>query len=640
MRNTAQIREVLARLRSPEPPPFAVLHRPEATADEVTVLLGDIAAVDRLADLPVPDDTGGPARHDVLAVIPYRQIAERGFPAPDDGAPLLAMTVRRQVSVPLTAFLRAVGDSAIDVRDGEYDLDDDAYAALVERIREREIRAGAGANFVLRRTYRATLGGHPAATGLTLFRRLLRRENGAYWTFCVYTGERTFVGASPERHLSLSGGVAVMNPVSGTYRYPPGGPVRSGLLGFLAETKESEELWMVLDEELKMMARICSDGCQVRGPFLKEMARLAHTEYLIEGRTGRDVRDLLSETMFAPTVTGSPVESAAEVISRYEPEGRGYYSGVLALVGRDGRGGRRLDSSIMIRTADIDARGQARIAVGATLVRHSDPRAEAAETRAKAEALLAALTDAPVVPLGSDPDVRRALHERNRTLAPFWFGADTGGHKPVPAAAGRRVLVVDAEDTFTWMIARQVRSLGPEVTVVRHDEVGNLRDNDLVILGPGPGDPQRRDDPRIARLEEMVRSLLDARHPVLAVCLSHQVLCRVLGLQVRPLPAPNQGVQREIDLFGQDRRVGFYNSFAARCGADTLTSPAFGEPVEVARTRSTGVVHALRARGLRSLQFHAESVLTQDGIGILREMIVGLFSTAETPVVARPILDI
>ncbi|XRU55367.1 hypothetical protein O0064_16045 [Pseudomonas aeruginosa] len=40
------------------------------------------------------------------------------------------------------------------------------------------------------------------------------------------------------------------------------------------------------------------------GPYLKEMAHLAHTEYFIEGQTNRDVREVLRETLFAPTVTG------------------------------------------------------------------------------------------------------------------------------------------------------------------------------------------------------------------------------------------------------------------------------------------------------------------------------------------------
>ncbi|MDE9772178.1 chorismate-binding protein, partial [Pseudomonas aeruginosa] len=105
------------------------------------------------------------------------------------------------------------------------------------------------------------------------------------------------------------------------------------VMEFLDNRKEADELYMVVDEELKMMARICEDGGRVLGPYLKEMAHLAHTEYFIEGQTSRDVREVLRETLFAPTVTGSPLESACRVIRRYEPQGRGYYSGVAALIG-------------------------------------------------------------------------------------------------------------------------------------------------------------------------------------------------------------------------------------------------------------------------------------------------------------------
>lgn len=53
---------------------------------------------------------------------------------------------------------------------------------------------------------------------------MLAGESGAYWTFILHTGQRTLVGASPERHVSVHDGVAVMNPVSGTYRYRPVAP--------------------------------------------------------------------------------------------------------------------------------------------------------------------------------------------------------------------------------------------------------------------------------------------------------------------------------------------------------------------------------------------------------------------------------
>ena len=91
---------------------------------------------------------------------------------------------------------------------------------------------------------------------------------------------------------------------------------------------------MVVDEELKMMCDICHEGGQVLGPFLKPMTHLIHTEYLLAGRSDRDHREILRDTMYAATVTGAPVENACRLIADYEPEGRGYYGAALALFGR------------------------------------------------------------------------------------------------------------------------------------------------------------------------------------------------------------------------------------------------------------------------------------------------------------------
>ena len=90
-----------------------------------------------------------------------------------------------------------------------------------------------------------------------------------------------------------------------------------------------------------MMCDICHEGGQVLGPFLKPMTHLVHTEYLLAGRTDRDVREVLRDTMYAATVTGSPVENACRLIKKYETEGRGYYGAALALLGRDAAGSGR-----------------------------------------------------------------------------------------------------------------------------------------------------------------------------------------------------------------------------------------------------------------------------------------------------------
>jgi phenazine biosynthesis protein phzE len=611
---TATATGLLALLATPQPPPFAVLHRPEVTGpDTVEVLVGDVFHPSRLADVPLPDENDPDAG--VLVVLPYRQLTERGLKCVDDGASPIAMRVTERARTSVPELLAAIAEQPTELTDEHFDIDDDEYADLVRSLIDEEIGQGQGANFVVMRSLVASVPDFTPSWALTVFGRLLRRESGAYWTFLVHTGERTFVGASPERHVTVEGGTAVMNPISGTYRYPDGGPRLPDVLEFLSDGKETDELYMVVDEELKMMSRICDTGVRVRGPYLKEMARLAHTEYFIEGHTDRDVRDVLRETMFAPTVTGSPLESACRVIRRYEPAGRGYYGGGLALLGRDEQGRTSLDSAILIRTAEIDRDGRMRIGVGATVVRHSDPASEAAETRAKAAALRDAMRTPVEHRLGRHPRVRAALERRNGPLAEFWL--DDASSAPVAAPVGHgRVLIVDAEDTFTAMMDHQLRAMGMHVTIRRFDAPLDFDDHDVVLLGPGPGDPADPDCPKAARLRETVWTLLADRRPFLAVCLSHQVLSRELGFPLVRRQVPNQGVQRTIDLFGVSERVGFYNTFTAVGTADKADIDGVGL-VEISRDPVTGEIDALRGPHFCSMQFHPESVLTKNGPQIL-----------------------
>ncbi|MFF1747699.1 anthranilate synthase family protein [Streptomyces mirabilis] len=605
-----------------DPRPFALLRRrtPGHDHDTVELLLGPVSTCDRLADLP---DEG-------LALVPFRQIRERGFDVRDDGTPLAVLTLEETHVLPLERVLAELPTHEARVTGGGFDVADEEYAGIVGRVLEEEIGRGEGANFVIRRTYEGAIPGFGRADALALFRRLLVGERGAYWTFVVHTGERTLVGASPEVHVRMSGGTVVMNPISGTYRYPAEGPSADHLLGFLADGKEIEELSMVVDEELKMMCTVGDMGGVVIGPRLKEMAHLAHTEYELRGRSSKDVREVLKETMFAATVTGSPVQNACRVIERHEVGGRGYYAGALALIGRDAGGAQTLDSPILIRTADIDADGRLRVPVGATLVRGSDPAGEVAETHAKAAGVLAALgvveagarVEGVRPRLADDPRVRAALDGRRASLAPFWLrmqeqARELEGH----------ALVVDAEDTFTAMLAHVLRSSGLEVTVRRYDEPG-LREavrahEGPLVLGPGPGDPLDLDDPKMRFLRELTAEVIGGHgHGVLGVCLGHELIAAELGLEIVRKEVPYQGAQTRIDLFGRPETVGFYNSFVARCDEET-TAELSAHGIEVSRTEG-GEVHALRGPGFAGVQFHPESVLTLNGTAVVRELVARL----------------
>ncbi|MFZ4182100.1 anthranilate synthase family protein [Streptomyces pseudogriseolus] len=609
--------------------PFALLRRrtPGHDHDVVELLTGPVTARERLADLP---DEG-------LALVPFRQIRERGFDLRDDGTPLLVLTPEERREFPLAEALAALPAHDVRVEGGGFDVGDEEYARIVGRVLDEEIGRGEGANFVIRRTYEGTVPGFGRSDALALFRRLLEGERGAYWTFVVHTGDRTLVGASPEVHVRASGGTVVMNPISGTYRYPAEGPTPEHLLRFLADGKEIEELSMVVDEELKMMCTVGDRGGVVIGPRLKEMAHLAHTEYELRGRSSLDVREVLRETMFAATVTGSPVQNACRVIERHESGGRGYYAGALALLGRDEGGAQTLDSPILIRTADIDAAGRLRVPVGATLVRGSDPAGEVAETHAKAAGVLAALGVRPGRPheesvrpgLADDPRVRAALDGRRASLAPFWLRMQERSEELTGHA-----LVVDAEDTFTAMLAHVLRAAGLEVTVRRYDEPG-LREAALthegpLVLGPGPGDPSDTADPKMRFLRGLTAEVLaGGRHGVLGVCLGHELIAAELGLDIVRKEVPYQGAQTEIDLFGRPETVGFYNSFVAHCDEEAARELA-AHGVEVSRA-ANGEVHALRGPGFAGVQFHPESVLSLNGAAVVRELMGQLRGTSTFP---------
>ncbi|GGD80824.1 anthranilate synthase family protein [Microbacterium murale] len=610
-------------------------------AQSVELLTGDIEDVDLLADIPL---TVNGVPREIFAMVPYRQVRERGFEAQDDGTPLRCLLVDRHEHLPLHDVIESLPQDAVPLKDAGFDISDEDYAQVVTRVIADEIGRGEGANFVIRRDYTATVDlgsddtGHGERTAaLTWFRALLTHERGAYWTFAVITPGHIAVGASPEAHVVARDGIVTMNPISGTFRHPAGGATKETLTEFLSSTKETEELFMVVDEELKMMSAVCSDGGRITGPHLKQMSRLTHTEYMLRGRSRLDPRDILRETMFAPTVTGSPMQNACAVIRRHESKPRGYYSGVAALFTPNVEGGHDVDAPILIRTVYLED-GELRVPVGATLVRHSDPYGEVSETHGKAAGVLGAIgaiardvaaatkvdPDAPAVEtaLADDPEIAELLASRNSRLAEFWLNPQEDG--AAGPFAGRRALVIDAEDRFTTMLAHQLRHLGLDAKIVPWHDVtdADVDAAELVVAGPGPGDPRDATIARIARMREVVARRLAEGAPLLAVCLSHQILADQLGIELAPLTSPHQGLQKVVPVFGEDASIGFYNTFTARVSPGTTAAGA----AEVSADATTGDVYALRGPSFASVQGHLESILSRDGIRTLERLITDAFA--------------
>lgn len=608
-------------------PEFVLLDRnlkknSKNTEAYIEMLTGSSTKYDMLNEIKWPQKAYD---KELFIVEPYRQIMERGFDYRDDKKKLIVLEVDQHQYIARDKFLKGLSKSCPVVIDGKFDIDDEEYANIVKKIQSEVIAEGKGANFVIKRSFEGKISEINEEVALALFSSLLSKEVGAYWTYLVYLKDLILVGASPEQHISLSDQLVTMNPISGTFRYSEGNKL-DRLMAFLNDPKETDELYMVLDEELKMMSEICHSDIKVAGPYLRFMNRVAHTEYLIHGSTTDSTEKILTKSLLAPTVTGSPLGSACTVIKDQEYRGRSYYSGVVALTGYDRTRGPWLDSAINIRVAEIDTEGHVRIDVGATIVRHSKPIDEAKETQSKIEGLLSALNSLSEH-LGSniqdtiDKDVQETLERRNSNISKFWQnGSIVSKQKFLIKRNSLKVLLVDAEDSFNFMLAHQLNSLGADTEILSYAENLCFKKYDLVVMGPGPGDPTDSSSTKMKMLEYYISTLLADNKPLIAVCLSHQILSHISGLEIKKLKKCNQGVQSLIEWWSGFEKVGFYNSYSAYMDIEKKDGTVSNQ-IKVCYNTKSGEVYSLKGDKFASVQFHPESILTINGPKILSHLI-------------------
>ena len=134
---------------------------------------------------------------------------------------------------------------------------DETYIRKVEEIQKNEISAGNICQMIFSRILLSDLTSDMTLGALTTYRNLLVQK-GQYMTFLFSDGrENIFVSATPEQHLSVDGDTIMMNPIAGTLPKGDTETLRDRLAEFLSDPKEINELAQVLDEELKMMERIC-----------------------------------------------------------------------------------------------------------------------------------------------------------------------------------------------------------------------------------------------------------------------------------------------------------------------------------------------------------------------------------------------
>ena len=607
--------------------PFCLIQKQDD--EEILVLQGEAQQYEYLQDIPRKHGPPGDSRrYDTISMIPFCQLKERGFPVHDEGEKIRTILVEEQATIRTGDLLRLLPVQPVRLTgELQYDTTEAEYEEIIKRIVVDEIGEGEGANFVIPRNGTGRIAGFTIASACSLFASLVREDYGTYWKFLFYDTSRCFVGSTPERHLEVARGRVKMNPISGTFRketaYECRQHFKDELLNFLTDGKEINELFMVVDEELKMMARMCRSGGAIVGPLLKEMSQLIHSEYLLAGLGDGDIFELFRESMFAATVVGSPVENACRIIRKYSRSSRRYYGSGLMLVGRDPDGCDYLDSPITIRTLEIENDGVFHFSTGATLVKDSIPAEEVRETLSKSRAILrpfCEVSSTPVRPpllprLAGDDDIAETLSRRNQGLSDFWFFQQDQPVAGRAGYAGISLTLIDNGDDFIYMLRHVFAALGLCTRIVSYGDYDVTGDAaDIVLLGPGPGNPNNDGDEKIRRNMTITRALLDSGRKSLFICLGHQILCRRLGYPVHRKDKPLQGSQLEIDLFGRREKVGFYNTFAA-------TIPADDDTYDFATLDEHGELAGIRGKNFIGYQFHPESILTRNGFAILRQTI-------------------
>jgi anthranilate synthase component 1 len=259
------------------------------------------------------------------------------------------------------------------------------YMAWVERAREY-IRAGDIFQVVPSQRFEAKT----TVSALDIY-RVLRARNPSPYLYLLRFDGFDVVGSSPEAHVTVKEGRALMHPIAGSR--PRGAtPEDDNALAaeMLADPKERAEHVMLVDLARNDLGRVCAPGTVEVVDFMsvERYSHIMHIVSTVVGQVdaGRDALDVLAATFPAGTLSGAPKVRAMEIIEELEPTRRGLYGGVVGYVDFAGD----LDTAIAIRTAVVRD-GTVYVQAGAGLVADSDPATEDAECQHKANTVLSAV---------------------------------------------------------------------------------------------------------------------------------------------------------------------------------------------------------------------------------------------------------
>ena len=182
-----------------------------------------------------------------------------------------------------------------------------------------------------------------------------------------------------------------------------------------------------------------------------------------------------------------------------------------------------------------------------------------------------------------------------------------------------RFLVIDNFDSFVYILVQYLGELGLEPVVFRNDklslkDVSGL-DADAILISPGPGTPS---DSGVSM--ELIREFKDLK-PIFGVCLGLQCIGEFFGGSVVRAPKVMHGKTSAISHTNQGVFSGISNPLeATRYHSLIVERESLPDSLEITAETDDGIIMGLRHKQCRieGVQFHPESILTQEGHSILR----------------------
>ena len=182
------------------------------------------------------------------------------------------------------------------------------------------------------------------------------------------------------------------------------------------------------------------------------------------------------------------------------------------------------------------------------------------------------------------------------------------------------ILLIDNYDSFSYNLYQYVGSINPDIRVVRNDELSVSEIKALnpshIIISPGPGIPSEA-----GIIEDVIREIKDI--PILGVCLGHQAICEVYGAKIIHAPTIMHGKKDVIEIDNNAPIFKGINNPMEAARYHSLVAKSLPNDLEIIAKSNDGLIMGVMAknRKLYGVQFHPESVMTPEGIKILKNFL-------------------